>query len=112
MSAPARHSDQAVRSLAADRLIAAGRARRAEAGSVTEMARSLLRDAREAGEREARQREVGAREAGEREAGKRQAARVRGAAGHGGITVRRRCPPGAAGRVVEVTPRPLAARHA
>jgi hypothetical protein len=48
MSAPTGLTDQAARHLATDRLRANGRFRRAEAGSLTEMARALLRDAREA----------------------------------------------------------------
>ena len=48
MSSLARHSDQATRRHAAQRVRAAGRSRRADAGAVTEMARSLLRDARAA----------------------------------------------------------------
>ncbi|HTU78883.1 MAG TPA: hypothetical protein VMF09_09015 [Solirubrobacteraceae bacterium] len=49
MSAQARPGDQAARRLAVARVRAAGRSRRAGAGAVTELARLLLRDAREAG---------------------------------------------------------------
>jgi hypothetical protein len=48
MSSLAPYNDQAARSLAAQRLRTAARSRRAHAGTVTEMARLLLRDAREA----------------------------------------------------------------
>jgi hypothetical protein len=48
-----RHSNQTALCLAARR-VADGRLRRADAGTVTEMARSLLRDAREAGGGETR----------------------------------------------------------
>ncbi len=54
MSAVARHGDQAARRLAVQRVRVAGRARRADQGTVTEMARSLLRDARQADTAEAR----------------------------------------------------------
>jgi hypothetical protein len=54
MSSPVRHSDQATRRHAAQHVRAAGRSRRADAGAVTEMARSLLRDARAADTAEAR----------------------------------------------------------
>ena len=50
MSTVTPNSDQLARRRAAERARAVGRARRADAGSVTEIARSLLRDAREAGE--------------------------------------------------------------
>jgi hypothetical protein len=53
MSSEARHSDQATRRRAAQHVRAAGRSRRADAGAVTEMTRSLLRDAREADSAEA-----------------------------------------------------------
>jgi hypothetical protein len=49
MSAMTRHSDRAAGRLPAQRTRLAGRARRAEAGTVTEMARSLLREAGGAG---------------------------------------------------------------
>ncbi|MGO9487947.1 MAG: hypothetical protein ACLQBB_02825 [Solirubrobacteraceae bacterium] len=48
MSAPAGQSDRAVRRVGAQRRRQDGRSRRADAGAVTEMARALLRDAREA----------------------------------------------------------------
>jgi hypothetical protein len=48
MSSLVRQSDQATRRRATQRVRAAGRSRRADAGAVTEMTRSLLRDAREA----------------------------------------------------------------
>ncbi len=48
MSMHAPDSDQAGARLAAERSRALGRSRRSGEGSVTEMARSLLRDAREA----------------------------------------------------------------
>jgi hypothetical protein len=51
MSALARHQDHAARRLTTQRVRAARRSRRADAGAVTEIARSLLRDAREADER-------------------------------------------------------------
>jgi len=53
MSALARHGAQVTRRRAPQRVRAAGRSRRADAGAVTEMARALLRDAREAGSAEA-----------------------------------------------------------
>jgi hypothetical protein len=56
MSALTRHEDQAARRLTAQRVRAAGRSRRADAGTVTEIARSLLRDARQADGAEARRR--------------------------------------------------------
>jgi hypothetical protein len=46
MSALARQNDQAARRLSAKRVRAAGRSRRANEGTVTEMALSLSRDAR------------------------------------------------------------------
>jgi hypothetical protein len=49
MSAMTRHSDRAAGRLPARRTRLAGRARRAEAGTVTEMARSLLRESGGAG---------------------------------------------------------------
>jgi hypothetical protein len=54
MSTLVGHSDQAPRRLTAERVRAAGRSRRADAGTLTEMARALLRDAREVGVGEAR----------------------------------------------------------
>jgi hypothetical protein len=54
------HSDQATRRRATQRVRAAGRSRRADAGAVAEMARSLLRDAREADGAEVRCRRDGA----------------------------------------------------
>jgi hypothetical protein len=48
MSSLAPNSDQATRRLTAQRVRAAGRSRRADAGTLTELARLLLRDAREA----------------------------------------------------------------
>jgi hypothetical protein len=59
MSSLARHSDQGTRRRATQHVRAAGRSRRADAGAVTEMARSLLRDAREADGAEARCRRGG-----------------------------------------------------
>ncbi|MCW3018178.1 MAG: hypothetical protein JWN10_486 [Solirubrobacterales bacterium] len=58
MSALARHGDQAARrrKRPAERVRAAGRLRRANAGTLTEMTRSLLHDAREVGAAEARRR--------------------------------------------------------
>jgi len=55
MSSLTRHSDQGAPAprLAPQRVRAAGRSRRADEGTVTEMARSLLRDAREAASAEA-----------------------------------------------------------
>jgi hypothetical protein len=58
MSAPMRDDDQAVR--------VAARMRRAEQGAVTEMARLLLRDAREAAGAEAQSGRGAARQAGAR----------------------------------------------
>ncbi len=46
MSSLARQTDPLVRRLTAERARVAGRARRAEAARVSEMARALLRDAR------------------------------------------------------------------
>ena len=48
MSSLARHSDQRTRRPAAQSVRAAARARRADAGTLAEMARLLVRDAREA----------------------------------------------------------------
>ncbi|HSZ04884.1 MAG TPA: hypothetical protein VK778_06745 [Solirubrobacteraceae bacterium] len=59
MSPPAGHSEQVTRRHAAQRVRAAGRSRRADAGAVTEMARSLLRDARAADTAEERCRRGG-----------------------------------------------------
>ena len=59
MSSLATYSDQATRRLAAQRVRTAGRSRRADAGAVTEMARSLLRDARDADGAKARCRRGG-----------------------------------------------------
>jgi hypothetical protein len=68
MSALARHGDEASRPLTAERVRAArrsrsdwrlgsaGRLRRAEAGTLTEMTRSLLRDARAVNAADARRR--------------------------------------------------------
>jgi hypothetical protein len=47
MSALERHGDQVAMHLTAERVRAAGRSRRADDGSLTEMARSLLREAGE-----------------------------------------------------------------
>ena len=66
MSAATRHSDQAARRLAPASVRAGGRTRRADAGALTEMARALLRDAREAGASEVRSRK-GANEVRSRE---------------------------------------------
>jgi hypothetical protein len=61
MSSLTPNSDQATRRLAAQRVRTAGRSRRADAGTLTEMARLLLRDAREAHTTEAQPRQgVGA----------------------------------------------------
>jgi hypothetical protein len=57
MSSRATNDDHAARRLAAQRVGIAGRSRRADAGTVTEMARLLLRDAREAHTAEARTRQ-------------------------------------------------------
>jgi hypothetical protein len=46
MSALAQHPDRAARNRAAERARVAGRSRRSDAGSVTELAIALLRDAR------------------------------------------------------------------
>jgi hypothetical protein len=54
MSAMARPTERAARCFAAKRLRADGRLRHADAGTVTEMARSLLREARETADGEAR----------------------------------------------------------
>jgi hypothetical protein len=59
MSSLTGHSDQLTRRLAAQRLLSAERSRRADAGTVTEMARSLLRDARDADTAEGRSRRGG-----------------------------------------------------
>ncbi|HUB72893.1 MAG TPA: hypothetical protein VL979_02500 [Solirubrobacteraceae bacterium] len=65
MSALARPSAQAARALTAERARAgertrsAGRSRRAEAGTLTEITRSLLRDARAVRSAEARRRAPG-----------------------------------------------------
>jgi hypothetical protein len=87
MSAPA--MDNQIGRPAASRVRAAGRSRRAEQGHVTEMARLLIRDARQAG-------------GGHAEAGQI-------ATEHPPIRVRRRRVASGAGRL---TPRPLAARRA
>jgi hypothetical protein len=58
MSSLSAQADQARRRITAQRVGAAGRSRRADAGTVTEMARSLLRDAREAGSAEVRCRQT------------------------------------------------------
>jgi|HubBroStandDraft_6_1064221.scaffolds.fasta_scaffold249233_2 hypothetical protein len=47
MSSLMTHSDRGAPPLAAQRLRAAGRSRRADAGALTEMTRALLRDARD-----------------------------------------------------------------
>jgi hypothetical protein len=60
MSSLVQHSDQATRRLAAEHVRAAGRSRRADAGAVTEMARSLLRDAHASDDAEVRCRRGGA----------------------------------------------------
>jgi hypothetical protein len=52
MSALTQHPDHAARRRAAERARLAGRSRRSDAGSVTEMAIALLRDAREGGRRQ------------------------------------------------------------
>jgi hypothetical protein len=57
MSSLAPNHDHAARRLTAQRVRTAGRSRRADAGTVTEMARLLLRDAREAHTAEARARQ-------------------------------------------------------
>jgi len=88
MSVPARQSDQAAGHTV--RLRADGRLRRAEDGTVTELARLLARDARQAAAAEA---ESGRRPGSARPAG----ARVR---------------PGRTGRPLRLTPRPLAAGRA
>jgi hypothetical protein len=49
MSPLTQHGERVTRRLAAQRVRAAGRSRRADAGTVAEMARSLIRDAHEAG---------------------------------------------------------------
>jgi hypothetical protein len=58
MSTLARHGDQAARrhKPRPERVRAAGRLRRANAGTMTEMTRSLLHDAREVGAAETRRR--------------------------------------------------------
>jgi hypothetical protein len=61
MTAMGRRCDQTTSRFTAKRLRAESRLQRAEAGTVTEMARSLLRDARETGGGEARRRHDGAR---------------------------------------------------
>ncbi len=50
MSAPTHNTEHAARSRATERARVAGRSRRSDAGSVTEMALALLRDAHESGE--------------------------------------------------------------
>ncbi len=52
MSALSVTTDHATRSRAAERARVAGRSRRSDAGSVTEMTLALLRDARESGRRQ------------------------------------------------------------
>jgi hypothetical protein len=94
MSALTRHSDHMAPGLAAERLRRIQRARRVEAGNVTEMARSLLREARVA------QDTLGARPSGESQAG-----RARGVAMRAGGPARRRSSPG-------LMKRPLAAGRA
>jgi hypothetical protein len=101
MSALARQTDQAARRLTAERVRAAGRFRRAEAGSLTEMARSLLRDAREAGDTAAGR--------GRSEAGRAQRAAAQRGAGRGDGRLRRACPPG---RPADFRSRSLAAPRA
>ncbi len=59
MRAVAPHGDLAARRLTAQRVRAARRSRHADAGTLTEMARSLLRGARDAGTAEARCRQAG-----------------------------------------------------
>jgi hypothetical protein len=88
-------TDQAVRAIAAERRRAAGRARRAEAAGITAMARSILRDAREA-RRDQASCDSGAVGAPERSAAASRLAR------------RRR----AGGGSPRLSPSPLAARHA
>jgi|HubBroStandDraft_3_1064219.scaffolds.fasta_scaffold50421_1 hypothetical protein len=88
MSSLAPNNDHAARRLAAQRVGIAGRSRRADAGTVTEMARLLLRDAREAHTAEAR---------------------TRGAADAGAVRAARRELASASGRL---SSRPLAARRA
>jgi len=60
MSALAARKEQAARGRAVQRVRDAGRSRRAGAGTVTEMARSLLRDARDAGAGQVGSRQRGA----------------------------------------------------
>jgi hypothetical protein len=91
MSTLTRHGSQGP---ASERVRAIQRSRRAEAGSVTEMARLLLREAREV------QDTPGARPSGESQAG-----RARGVAMRAGVPARRRSSPG-------LTKRPLAAGRA
>jgi hypothetical protein len=57
MSSLTPNNDHAARRLAEQRVRTAARSRRADAGTVTEMARLLLRDAREAHPAEARTRQ-------------------------------------------------------
>jgi hypothetical protein len=94
MSTLIRHSDQVAPALAAERLRRIQRARRVEAGNVTEMARSLLREAREA------EHTLGVRPVGESQAG-----RARGRAMRVGGPARRMRPQ-------SLTKRPLAAGRA
>jgi hypothetical protein len=70
MSSLAPNNDHAARRLAAQRVRTAARTRRADEGTVTEMARLLLRDAREAHPAGGRIRQGGA--AGVQRAGRRE----------------------------------------
>jgi hypothetical protein len=92
MSSPAPNHDHTARRLTAQRARTAGRSRRADAGTVTEMARVLLRDAREAHTAEAR-----------------AEARVRHGGDSGAVRAARRELAGASGRL---SSRHLAARRA
>jgi hypothetical protein len=96
MSASVGHSDRAARGLAVARVRAAARSRRAGAGTVTEMARSLLRDARDAG--------------APRVSTGQGATAGAGAPAGAGVEARPRCA-GAAARG-RLTPRAFAARRA
>ncbi len=98
MSALMQHIDQAAPRLSPERLRSIQRARRVEAGSVTEMARSLLREARDARDTH-----------GARPSGESQAVRARSATRRAGSPARRRGPSGLHPRVIE---RPLAAGRA
>lgn len=94
MSALTRNDDQTARRLAAQRVRSAGRSRRAGAGTITEMARSLVRDAREAGAAEARS--------------------LRDEAARADAAVRQACSgaPARSGKPMRLSSRPFAARRA